>query len=215
MKFLSLLLASIALGTTAMAQDTEVEDTTEQHSCCMNANFRHIMYVAPIQFTEHGVGFSLGYESKIGQSDIISWSLPVVATFNVSNDGEYYDQNNAQDAMFYVMPGIKIYPTGTKGMIKSAIGPSIIAGYGQQTESYYVMPYNPYSYPTLSTRTYETRDKFVFGAMLNYSLIISPTPRLAIGMDFGLGFSYLNMLDNVHQGTSGLVQGGFKMGYKF
>jgi hypothetical protein len=214
MKFWSILLAALSIGTLATAQEAEQEDSTEQHSCCMGKDYRHTIYMAPIQISEQGLGFSIGYEAKIGNSDLITWTLPLIATFNPDNSGLDNSVSYRQDPMFYVMPGIRVYPTGSKGIVKSAIGPSLIAGWGQQTEYNYYMPYGPTYYPNSAVGTTVTKDKFVFGAMLNYSLIITPTAHLCLGLDLGLGFSYLNMLDNVHTGTSTLFQSGFKLGYK-
>jgi hypothetical protein len=55
----------------------------------------------------------------------------------------------------------------------------------------------------------------LLGAMINSSLNIVPTPQFYMGLDFGFGFSYLCRIDGINQGTKGLVQGGFKLGYRF
>ena len=104
------------------------------------------------------------------------------------------------------MPGIKIYPTGCYGMAKYAIGPSLVIADGRRTNSYY----DPYYYSFTSTE-----DHFVLGMMINQSLNISPTPHLYLGTEMGLGFSYINNVGGVAQGTEALFQFNFKIGYRF
>ncbi|MBC7553241.1 MAG: hypothetical protein H7257_04625 [Taibaiella sp.] len=191
----------------AFAQDKEeADEQKQQHTYRPNK----IISVSPIQFTENGVGFSLGYEQGIDKDGIVSFMLPVMATFNLAHND--LQNGNKQDAMYYFMPGIKFYPTSSHGLVKYSIGPSLVIGAGQQTD----MDYNQYTtsvYPYYNG--YVTRDKFHLGVMLNNSMNITPTPHFYLGLDFGFGFTYLTRIDNINQGTKGLVQGGFRMGYKF
>ena len=122
--------------------------------------------------------------------------------------------------MVYLMPGIKIYPTGNQGMAKYAIGPSLVLGAGQRTDYYYSMYYaDPYYmnnnliYAPADIKI--KRDRMILGMMVNQSINISPTPRLYLGSEFGFGFTYINNLDGKRDGTIPLVQFSFKVGYKF
>ena len=174
---------------------------------------RNILSVAPIQFTENGLGVGLMYERSLDRAGIIAFYLPIIATFNL-NGSTYYNyasnsyQNTNQDAMFYAMPGIKIYPTGSAGTVKYALGPSIVIGEGQKS----TVGTDP---STGLAASYVTQNHTVLGIILNNSLNLNPGNHIHIGFEFGFGFTYLNRLGGLNQGTQGLVQGGFCMGYRF
>lgn len=164
--------------------------------------YNKVLAIAPIQFTENGVGLSVSYEQAIDKECIVSFILPVVVTFNLAHDQKY---GNKQDAMFYFMPGIKFYPTGGFGKIKYAIGPSLVLGAGQDTDPVY----NPL------VPEYKTRSNFLLGIMVNNSINFNATPHFYLGLDFGFGFTYIHKLDGENQGIGGLVEGGLKLGYRF
>ncbi len=180
---------------------------------------KNLLAFAPIQLTEGGVGFAINYERAIDKDGIVSFNLPFVSAFNMNNNNgysgnypnNYNANNNHEDAMFYFCPGIKFYPTSMYGRVKYAIGPSLVLGAGQET-SY--NDFSIYSYPYYSTG-YMTRDKLMMGIMITNSLSINPTPHFYMGIDLGLGFTYVNRLDNVNQSMSGISQFAFKLGYRF
>jgi hypothetical protein len=173
----------------------------------------NILSVTPIQFTENGLGFGLAYERAIDANGVISFYLPLALTYNLNN-GTYYNsaagtnQNIHYDAMYYAMPGFKVYPTGGFGFIRYAIGPSFVIGDGQKSTPVY----DPASGLTTG---YQIQDHLVLGVIINNSLNINPTPHIFVGLELGVGFTYLNQVAGLNQGTSGLVQGGFKVGYRF
>lgn len=164
----------------------------------------NIVGFAPIQLTENGaVGFSLSYERALDYNNIISFYVPAILEFRSNNSTA--DNIHHSDPMFYVMPGVKFYPTGGYGLAKYAIGPSLVIADGQWTHdeiTYY------------STKTI-TENHFLFGMMINQSINLNPTPHLYVGSEFGFGFTYFNRLGGVNQGTDGLVQFNFKIGYRF
>lgn len=164
--------------------------------------FNKVLAIAPMQFTENGVGLSISYEQAIDKEAIVAFILPVVVTFNLAHDQKY---GNKQDAMFYFMPGIKFYPTGGFGKIKYAIGPSLVVGAGQNT----VPVYNPI------VPEYKTRSNFLLGIMVNNSINFNATPHFYLSLDFGFGFTYIHKLDGENQGINGIVEGGLKLGYRF
>lgn len=172
-----------------------------------------VLALAPIQFTENGLGVALSYERAIDKDGIVAFYLPVIATWNLSNS-TYIDNNTGQtvnghaDMMAYAMPGIKIYPTGSYGVVRYSVGPSLVIGAGQRSNQIY----DPYSNPTSQ---YVTQQHFVLGIMVNNSLNINPSPHVYLGLDFGFGFTYMDRIAGLNQNTSGLVQGGFKIGYRF
>ncbi len=168
---------------------------------------KHILAFAPIQFTEHGIaGFSFSYEVALDPRSIIAFYVPAIAEFNLANRDYYGVATNRTDPMFYLMPGIKIYPTGGYGLAKYAIGPSLVIATGTKT-SYY----DPY-YSAVPSMT-ENQTKF--GMVINQSININPTRHLYLGSEFGFGFTYLNRVGGVYQNTAGLVQFSFKIGYRY
>ena len=164
----------------------------------------HILAAAPIQFTDNGVGFAFSYEQTLDKDGIVSFIVPVVATFNP----DYSDQNSNMDPMYYVMPGVKIYPTGSRGKVRYAVGASVVVGAGEKRG------YNLYSY-TSSYMNYQTTDRFLVGLMVTNSVNFRPTKHIYMGLDLGIGVTYINKWGGRSQGMSGVASGGFKIGYAF
>lgn len=168
----------------------------------------NIIAFAPIQFTEAGIaGFSFSYERAIDKNSIVAFYVPVIAEFNTNNNyNNYYGTpGNTTDHMFYLAPGIKLYPTGGFGTAKYAIGPSLVIGSGTKTD------WNNY----YSGYSIASQDHFLVGMIVNQSININPTPHLYLASELGLGFTYVNQLGGINQGTGGLVQFNFKIGYRF
>ncbi len=184
----------------------DVNNSTTIHGLSLHPS---VWAISPMQFTENGVGLSLSYEKAIDKAGIIAYNIPVIATFNLANTNNY-GQSSHQDAMFYVSPGLKFYPTGCFGKSKYAIGPTLVIGGGQKTT--YNDVYDPYN--NYYGNTYTTHSKFILGIMISNSLNINPTEHFYLGLDFGFGFTYIHQWDGVNQGMTGLVQGGFKIGYR-
>ena len=110
------------------------------------------------------------------------------------------------------MPGVKIYPTGSKGKVRYSVGPSLAFVFGQQY-SYYPM-YNP-QYGIYAGQVEKMEDRFAVGMMINNSLNIQPTPHLYLGLELGLGVTYLQQVGGNDVGTNTLGQFAFKIGYRF
>ena len=171
----------------------------------------NILSIAPLQFSENGLGAGISYERSLDSKGIIAFYLPVVATFDLNN-GTYVNpttnavQNGHTDGMFYAMPGIKVYPTGCNGLVRYAIGPSFVIGSGQASSS---------TYDNNGNFIYQTQTHTVLGMMVNNSLYFNPGPHIYLGLELGLGFSYLNRIGGLNQSTEALVQGGLKIGYRF
>lgn len=184
---------------------------------------RNIIAIAPLQVTE-GVGLGLSYERVLDKKGIISFYLPATIAFNTSNNsgeffpGGYYNNYgypyNETYNTYYVMPGIKIYPTGSKGKVRYAVGPSLAFVFGKQYNAYYPDPLiYPSQYPYYLS--YRLEDRFAFGMMINNSLNIQPTPHLYLGLELGLGVTYIQQIGGVDVGTNTLGQFAFKVGYRF
>ncbi len=164
-----------------------------------------IYSLSPMQFTENGVGLSIAYEKILDKEGVVAFYMPLAATFNLNSSA---DNKEHQDAMFYLMPGIKFYPTSQYGKTKYAIGPSMIFGLGQKT----TVSTN-YSQSSV-TYDYLTRDKVMLGILVNNSVNINATQHFYLGFDFGFGFTYINKLNGENQGVNGTVQGNFRIGYR-
>ena len=162
-------------------------------------SLRRLVSVAPLAFSENGVGFAVSYEQNIDRQGIVAFQLPLLATFNVAKNNAANGYKN--DPMVYFIPGIKFYPTGSYGPMKYAIGPSLLLGVGSKST------YNNGSYPS--------EGKFVLGIILDNSLNMFLTPRFYLGFNLGFGFSYINILGENNKGVTGLAQGSFKLGYRF
>ncbi len=175
---------------------------------------KHMLSFAPLQLTEQGFGFAISYEQAIDKEGIVSFNLPLLSTFNLYNNSNYgynypnYYNNTHQDAMFYFCPGLKFYPTSMFGKLKYSVGPSIVAGFGQETTNDIVQPYSSYM-------GYNTYDRLVLGVMITNSLNINPTNHFSLGIDYGLGFTYLNRLNNTNESMASINQFAFRMGYRF
>lgn len=179
---------------------------------------RNIIALAPLQITE-GVGLGLSYERVLDKRGILSLYIPAAVAFNGNNSGgeffpggyyNNYGPYNENYNTYYIMPGLKIYPTGSKGKIRYAVGPSFALVFGQQYNYYY---YN--TYPYTSTPVYKMEDRFAFGMMINNSLNMQPTPHLYLGLELGLGVTYIQKVGGVDVGTNTLGQFAFKIGYRF
>ncbi len=175
---------------------------------------KHMLSFAPLQLTEQGFGFAIAYEQGIDKDGIVSFNLPLLSTFNLYNNSSYgynypnYTNNSHQDAMFYFCPGLKFYPTSMFGKLKYSVGPSVVLGYGQETTNDIIQPFSSYA-------GYSTYDKLMLGVMITNSLNINPTNHFSLGIDYGLGFTYLNRLNNINQSMSSINQFAFRMGYRF
>ncbi|PQJ09411.1 hypothetical protein CJD36_019405 [Flavipsychrobacter stenotrophus] len=196
-----LLASALSLLITSNANAQEAAPVTDPTIPVLSP-FNKVLAIAPMQFTENGVGLAVSYEQAVDKEAIVAFILPVIVTFNLAHDQKY---GNKQDAMFYFMPGIKFYPTGGFGKIKYAIGPSLVLGAGQKTEPVY----NPI------VPEYKTRSNFLLGIMVNNSINFNATPHFYLGLDFGFGFTYIHKLDGENQGINGIVEGGLKLGYRF
>ena len=165
-----------------------------------------VLAIAPIQFTENGlIGISASYEKAIDKNDIVSFYVPAIIEFNDQNSGASGAPTNP-DPMFYLMPGIKLYPTGGYGLAKYAVGPSFVVADGQKTTS---------SVDNFGNFTYSVQSHFLIGMMINQSININPTPHLYIGSELGMGFTYIDRVGGLNQTSAFLVQFSFKIGYRY
>jgi hypothetical protein len=158
----------------------------------------NIISVSPLQITDEGVGIGLSYERNLDKKQgLISFYMPLAVSFDKMNDYNTY----------YIMPGVKIYPSGNQGVVKYSLGPALTFLSNKENVNTYI--------PTTTGGYYkaETISRFMMGMMINNTLNIDPSAHLHMALEFGLGFSYLSSYEP--DDTKAFVQLGFQIGYRF
>jgi hypothetical protein len=173
----------------------------------------NIISVVQFQFTENGIGFGSSYERRLDCGGYFAFYIPVMVTFNIANSNRIYDYNTGNfntgkaDAMFYTMPGFKYYPAGDRGKIRYATGGSVVIGDGKR--SGYVANINGLN------ETEQITPHFLSGLMWQNSLNAFITPRLYVGLEFGIGGTLQNRSAGNPIPNEVLVHGSFKIGFAF
>ena len=175
----------------------------------------NILAVSPLQVSNPGVGFGISYERDLDKKGIVSLYLPLAISFaNTDNYNNYYYSYPYPSVKYttgFFMPGLKFYPTGSKGKVKYAVGPNLAIVAGQRPVATPVILIYPGP-----TEIYSMKNRFSLGTMVFNSLNINPTPHLNIGLEMGMGVSYIDMTDGVNTGMMPfLFQLNAKIGYRF
>lgn len=183
----------------------------------------NIMSLAPINIGDEGFGVGIAYERSLDENGYISFYLPVNMVFGAPNDANRFSSSGVSytrsRSIVQIMPGIKFYPTGNKGKVRYAVGPQLSYETGTKTEEQtnpIIDPNNPNSYWQIGDAKVQK-----FGIMVNNSLNMSPNGKIYIGLDLGLGLTYINKMENLftgqmrEQGTRQLAQFNFRIGYRF
>lgn len=180
---------------------------------------KNIIAIAPVQVSNAGIGAGLSYERVLDKKGIISLYIPAAVGFISDNVSQYssmsgtYITNNETYTNFMVMPGVKIYPTGSKGKVRYSVGPSLAALFGRDYTSYSrFVGYDNFGNPIY---TNNRGDRFALGVLVNNTLNMQPTPRLYLGLELGLGMSYINQINGANDDQMGFAQFAFKLGYRF
>lgn len=180
---------------------------------------KNIIAAAPLQVCA-GIGVGLSYERVLDKKGIMSFYLPAAIGFNNDNYnnmspwGSQYPgySTHVEYTTYAVMPGVKIYPTGSKGKVRYAVGPSIAAIFGKDYGGNVFLGYDTWGYPVYGGGL---NDRFTLGVLINNSLNIQPTPHLYIGLELGLGMTYINQRNSVDVGEDMIGQFAFRLGYRF
>ena len=173
----------------------------------------NIISVSPFLFTENGLGFGGSYERSVDKKGLFAITIPVMVTFDVANSNRIYDYNTGNyktgkaDAMFYVMPGIKYYPTGSNGKLKYATGAALVLGSGKKSRDLL----NLYGL----NETEQVQSHFIAGIIWQNSLNLSLGKHLYISIDAGIGGSFFSRTGGVNTANEMLVRGGFSVGKRF
>lgn len=190
----------------------------------------------PIHVTNDNVGLALSYERFLDEKGIFSLYLPVSAAFaqaryDLFSYGYYggwygsygpstWEQRYSRSkGMVYFYPGIKIYPAGANKRVSYALGTSLIVGVGsdERTTQFYsrdsVVTGGLINYTSQLDRTErEDVSRFRFGVLITNSLNIRPTNSFYIGLELGVGYSYMDLQDGEQQNRQAMVQAGVKLG---
>lgn len=172
----------------------------------------NIISAMPMQLLTEGVGVGIAYERVLDKGGILSFYLPVAMSLTNSSGRVTNPQtglvNTENRPYYYIMPGLKFYPTGSKGVVRYAVGPNLTYFTGQRYD---------FKYDNLGNTIgvgWQTHN--ALGIMITNSLNINPTSRIHIGLELGLGFTYINKMDGIDVGQPDpLAQFGFKIGYRF
>ena len=189
---------AILMACTSIAASAQTQDKPQKHYG------DNIVSVSPLHLTERGSGASIAYERTLDKRGAISLYLPVMLTFK-SQNGE----NGSPKPTYYFMPGVKFYPTGNKGAVKYALGPSLVILDGKEPTYYRGSGFDVYS------------NRFMMGVMINNYINFNITPHLFMSFELGFGASYVNRSDNntlnYHEEGSmeTLAQLAYRIGYRF
>lgn len=173
----------------------------------------NILSVMPMQITSN-IGVGLAYERVIDKNAILSFYMPVTVAF--PNDIDPVTGNvtpNGGGPTFYVMPGLKFYPTGGKGVVRYSVGPNLTFISGQRYVNEFI--YDNGNPPNIIGQDIGWRNRTALGIMITNGININPTERIHMGLELGLGFTYFNSVNGTNSGVDALAQFGFKIGYRF
>ena len=177
---------------------------------------KNIISLAPIQMANEGpAGIGLHYERVLDKRSMLSFYLPIAVIIHRNNDYYYngtYNNNDRNTTFTYFYPGIKVYPTGSNRRVSYAAGISAALGFGSR----YVQDVN---FPSPS---YSQHSVFRAGMLVNNSLNVQPTKHIYLGVELGLGFTYIDDMEGDdnnnyynNYGDVPMVQFNFKIGYRF
>ena len=181
----------------------------------------NILSLALINFNDEGFGFGIAYERAIDKKGVINFYLPINLSVGNLNNYDYgYTSGNGNSSfnrsILQIMPGVKFYPTGNQGKVRYAVGPQLAfeSGYKEEWQYNYISSSTPYDqYTRASIKK--------FGILINNSVNMFPSEHIFIGIDLGLGLTYVNKKKDifansmVEQGTTQLAQFNFRIGYRF
>jgi len=208
-----LFLSSIILFTfsvSAQRQRTKSESTSKKTDYGKN-----ILSFSPIQIilsdneqSEPDVAINFAYE-RIFNNDIISFKLPVSFSLEQSH--------------FYIMPTLKLYPTG-QGLAKYSVGPQFLFATGDANYNTYTQNQSGSTIVKINSITRKQ-----FGFLIDNCINFTVAKALYVGLNAGLGIIYYDNLpkDNYYY-NSGITPFGnnnsnispafqlnFNMGYRF
>lgn len=191
-----------------------------------------------LHLTDENVGMAISYERFFKGPGIVSLYLPVSFALpqNDWSNGDdpviynggyygYYPQPSAEtnhrgNGMVYFYPGIKIYPAGSNKRVSYSVGASLVLGVGnvEVTQRTYAIDSfmqggGLYYRRTMTSKKTDNEMQMKTGFMVTNALNLRPTNKLYLGLELGVGYSYLHMQDGQSIARGALAQAGLKIGY--
>ncbi|NCX96580.1 MAG: hypothetical protein EBX41_09290 [Chitinophagia bacterium] len=167
---------------------------------------KFILRASPIMITENGVGLQCGIEKSFKKAKgIVYYSLPLTLTWNLSNIGYYFDEPK-NDPMVYAYPGIKIYINAANvPNVSYSINPAFVIAGGRGTEV---------KSDTVGRYIATHKSRLVLGAIINGGINYKVTDNLLLGVELGIGVSYMNTLDGKPKSVIPLSVFDFNLGFR-
>lgn len=190
----------------------------------------------PLHITDDNIGFAFSYERFLNEQKNISLYLPLSFALpsNRNEDDYYYNDYvyptsynrttnmDVTKGMVYFYPGVKVYlNNNNKSNARYAIGGSAVIGVGRQDHVTTIYTFDTISngtqYPTYQARLLnETTDQLTrikLGMMITNSLNLKPAKHFYLGIEIGLGYTYVNQVNSRNVNRDMLAQVGLKLGY--
>lgn len=194
-------------------------DTRKDRETRSKKNYgNNIIGFMPMQITSN-VGVGLSYERVLDKNGILSFYMPVTIAFENNNSYDPYygpipvNGGNNPSPTFYIMPGLKFYPTGGKGVVRYSVGPNLTYISGKSYRGTNFIYDNNGNIIGQDLGGWSQRT--ALGIMVTNGLNINPTSHLHLGLELGLGFTYFDQANNQNLNTDAIAQFGFKIGYRF
>jgi len=203
-----MLVLSICLAINSIAGTAQTIDSAK----AVPATRNNVLYLAPVQFSENGPGFGVGYARFINHEKNIAVNIDGAVTFNTANTNRIYNYNTGfyntgnPDAMCYLLPGIKFFPFGSKGLFTYAFGLSGDMGSGVKSSGYYDL-----NGLNLAERV---QKNFLVGGLIENYLQYNYSRRTCLEAKLSVGSSLLNRVGGANTGNEFLIEGGIKIGYR-
>lgn len=161
-------------------------------------------------FAYGGVGFGVGYERILDNEGKFGLHIPV--HIGLTNSGNNFNGSSATtNTTFMASPGVKFYPAGQR-RVTYGIGASVFGSIGNRDE--YVFMGN-------GARQLVNKNEVRAGMLLNNSIQFNIGQKFNLGLDLGLGPSYLNQYNNrttgesYNEGIEFMASFGFHLGFRF
>lgn len=157
-----------------------------------------------------GNGVGISYELMLNDKQNISLLFPIAATVtNFEKSPAQYNNagqqiapadNSGRVKMYFFAPGMRFYPTGSKGIVRYSFGGTFVIGSGQGSAN----DWGKTDY--LISRT-------IYGVVFDNAIYVQPVPQLRITFEFYIGPGHDDQ-DNL--AVSGVIyQASIGVGYRF
>lgn len=189
------LLLGIALATS----QAEAQSTKSKNSATY-PNF--VRFYALNAFVDGGVGVGFGYERLLSKDGKVGLNLPF--HFGFRQEDNFNNGNNAgiSNSAYMFNPGLKFYPAGQR-KVNYSIGLSLFGMYA--TNDGFDWDNN------LGVNRLVQREIIKGGMLINNAIQFNVGDRFNLGMEVGLGPSYLNQTKTKQIGSTTTYNGGIDL----